>query len=48
MIEESYTQIDATEYSLHAMIIHDGSPGLGHYYSFIYDRYNKKWFKYND
>ena len=35
-------------YHLHSICVHDGNANSGHYYSFIYDRFNKKWRKYND
>jgi ubiquitin carboxyl-terminal hydrolase 25 len=35
-------------YHLHAICIHDGSAQSGHYYAFIYDRYQKKWHRFND
>jgi ubiquitin C-terminal hydrolase len=28
--------------------MHEGSSDYGHYYSFIYDRKAKKWFRFND
>ena len=35
-------------YNLHSICVHDGNANSGHYYSFIYDRFGKKWRKYND
>ncbi len=35
-------------YHLHAICVHDGSAQSGHYYAFIYDRFEKKWRKFND
>ena len=35
-------------YHLHAIIIHDGSADMGHYYTFIFDRFKKVWWKIND
>lgn len=35
-------------YHLHAMCVHDGNATSGHYFTFIYDRFQKKWRKYND
>ena len=35
-------------YHLHSICVHDGNANSGHYYSFIYDRFNKKWRRYND
>jgi ubiquitin carboxyl-terminal hydrolase 25/28 len=28
--------------------VHDGNATTGHYYSFIYDSFKKKWFRYSD
>ena len=30
------------------MCVHDGNASSGHYYTFIYDRFHKKWRKFND
>jgi len=35
-------------YNLHSICIHDGNATTGHYYSYIYDSFNKKWIKYSD
>ena len=35
-------------YQLHSICVHDGNATSGHYYSLIYDRFQKKWRKYND
>lgn len=35
-------------YHLHSICVHDGNANSGHYYTFIYDRFNKKWRKFND
>jgi ubiquitin carboxyl-terminal hydrolase 25/28 len=35
-------------YNLHAICIHDGNANSGHYFTFIFDRFQKKWRKYND
>lgn len=35
-------------YHLHAVCVHDGNAESGHYYTFIYDHFQKKWRKYND
>ena len=35
-------------YDLVGMVVHSGSAGAGHYYSFIKDRSSDKWFKFND
>ena len=35
-------------YSLHSICVHDGNAMSGHYFTFIYDRFQKKWRKFND
>ena len=35
-------------YHLHSICVHDGNATSGHYYTFIYDRFQKKWRKFND
>ena len=35
-------------YDLVGIVVHSGSAGAGHYYSFIKDRASDKWFKFND
>jgi uncharacterized UBP type Zn finger protein len=35
-------------YYLHAIMNHEGSSEFGHYYSFIFDRKAKQWYKFND
>jgi ubiquitin carboxyl-terminal hydrolase 25 len=37
-----------TPYYLHAIMNHEGIADSGHYYSFIYDRKAKIWYKFND
>lgn len=41
-------EMQKQRYHLHAICVHDGNATSGHYYSFIYDRCQKKWRKYND
>lgn len=36
------------KYHLHSICVHDGTADQGHYFSYIYDRSQKKWRKYND
>ena len=33
---------------MHAILIHDGTAESGHYYSFIYDRKQDAWWRFND
>lgn len=35
-------------YHLHSICVHDGNAYGGHYYSFIYDRAQNKWRRFND
>ena len=35
-------------YNLHAILIHDGTAESGHYYSFIFDRKQNVWWRFND
>ena len=35
-------------YYLHSICVHDGNANSGHYYTFIYDRFQKVWRKFND
>lgn len=34
--------------NLKSIVIHSGSTGGGHYYSYVYDKKERKWFEYND
>jgi ubiquitin carboxyl-terminal hydrolase 25/28 len=35
-------------YYLHAILVHEGQAGSGHYFAFIHDALEQKWRKYND
>lgn len=41
-------EMKRTPYNLHSICVHQGGADSGHYFSFIYDRFQKKWRKYND
>lgn len=41
-------EMQRKKYQLHSICVHDGNANSGHYYSFIYDRFNKKWRRFND
>ncbi|KAJ6247285.1 ubiquitin carboxyl-terminal hydrolase 2 [Anaeramoeba flamelloides] len=43
-----YTQVKKIKYHLHAVLVHRGNAGSGHYFCYILDHCNQKWFKYND
>mmetsp|Transcript_17901 Transcript_17901/g.30438 ORF Transcript_17901/g.30438 Transcript_17901/m.30438 type:complete len:723 (+) Transcript_17901:935-3103(+) len=49
-VKSAYGQQDLQqhEYHLHSVCVHDGNASSGHYYSLIYDRFEKKWRKYSD
>eukprot|EP00347_Sterkiella_histriomuscorum_P010153 403377401 len=44
----AYDQSKEAPYYLHAIMIHQGFADSGHYYSYIYDRKNHSWWKFND
>lgn len=35
-------------YHLHSICVHDGNALSGHYFTFIKDRFNNKWRRFND
>ncbi len=35
-------------YYLHGILVHEGDSDNGHYYSFIFDRNEFKWYRFND
>ena len=39
----SVPEMQKRSYHLHSICVHDGNANSGHYYSFIFDRFNKKW-----
>ena len=47
-IQKTYKHMTKYPYHLHAICIHDGNAQSGHYFAFIYDRFQKKWRKFND
>lgn len=48
ILKQPYTQEKERPYHLHAIMIHDGLAENGHYYTFVYDRAQKVWWKMND
>lgn len=40
--------MEGMKYHLHSICVHDGGGEGGHYYTYIYDRHQDKWRKYND
>jgi len=49
-IKQAYQKKDMQKriYHLHSICIHDGNATSGHYYTYIYDRFQKIWRKYDD
>lgn len=49
-VKSAYAQKDLEKhpYYLHSICVHDGNASSGHYYSLIYDRFEKKWRRYSD
>jgi ubiquitin C-terminal hydrolase len=43
--EESFKNI---KYNLHSVCVHEGSATLGHFWTYIWNTEQHKWFKYND
>ena len=48
LIQEPYEEKKERPYHLHAVLIHDGIAEQGHYYSYVYDRFLKHWWKFDD
>lgn len=47
-ISASYESLKLNPYHLHAILVHEGSGDSGHYYAFIFDRKDHKWYRFND
>ena len=47
-IKNAFADYCNIPYNLHAIMIHDGLADSGHYYSFIYDRKQSVWWRFND
>lgn len=47
-VENAYRDYCKQPYHLHAILVHDGSAESGHYYSFIFDQKQKRWWRFND
>eukprot|EP00347_Sterkiella_histriomuscorum_P016450 403353129 len=47
-IQNVQTSLQQEKFNLHAILIHQGSGDQGHYYAFIFDRNQQKWFRFND
>jgi Ubiquitin carboxyl-terminal hydrolase len=52
MARAAYAEIDRTRYRLHAVLVHDGDPSSGHYWTFIRNAASSsesdRWLKFND
>lgn len=47
-MEKPYIKEQERPYFLHAIMIHDGLAENGHYYSYVFDRSQKTWWKLDD
>jgi hypothetical protein len=47
-IESVYSHLTQYPYRLHAVLVHDGQAGSGHYWAFLWNPQTKSWYKYND
>ncbi|CAD8069802.1 unnamed protein product [Paramecium sonneborni] len=47
-ISHSYNQLKKQKYVLQSILMHEGSPDAGHYFAYIYNFDNKKWYYFND
>jgi hypothetical protein len=49
-IENLYEENDLkkVKYNLHSVCIHEGSASLGHFWTYIWNNQQNKWYKYND
>jgi len=49
-LEDTYAipELQRVSYDLHAVLVHDGVAGVGHYWAFIRDWYKGTWLKVND
>jgi ubiquitin carboxyl-terminal hydrolase 25/28 len=48
VLKQPYLDLNDRPYYLHGILIHDGLADNGHYYSYIYERTQKRWWKMND
>ncbi|CDW85517.1 UNKNOWN [Stylonychia lemnae] len=47
-LKNIYVQSKETPYYLHGILVHQGYADSGHYFSYVYDRKTKIWWKFND
>ena len=41
-------ELQKMHYNLHAVMVHEGSMVIGHYWAFVFDRRRRAWLKFND
>jgi ubiquitin carboxyl-terminal hydrolase 25/28 len=47
-LQNPFVESKEAAYFLHAIIIHDGLANNGHYYTYVFERAMKKWWKLDD
>ncbi|CAD8145218.1 unnamed protein product [Paramecium octaurelia] len=47
-ISQSYNNLKKQKYILQSILMHEGSPDAGHYFAYIYNFDDKKWYLFND
>ena len=47
-IQTAFKDFCQQPYYLHAILVHDGPAEFGHYYSFVYERNENVWWRFND
>ena len=47
-LEQPFIKKKEQPYYLHAIIIHDGLPSNGHFYTYVFDRIRSQWFRLED
>ncbi|CAD8158155.1 unnamed protein product [Paramecium octaurelia] len=47
-ISESYNSLKKQKYILQSILMHEGNPDAGHYYAYIYNLDDQKWYYFND
>lgn len=48
LINDLYSDMKTIEYRLHAVFIHEGDAGYGHYWLYLWNEEEQQWLKYND
>ncbi|CAD8153581.1 unnamed protein product [Paramecium pentaurelia] len=47
-ISESYNSLKKQKYILQSILMHEGNPDAGHYFAYIYNLDDQKWYYFND